>query len=140
MRCNIYGKLQCPFWYHKCANKIRGSIPFTETQPGRRWFDLMGELALSGNRGERPPREETKLGNKRDRHGNDRRKSSIYGPGGSLKDSVKELPLVNKDREEVNWRSQDRSRSHDSDSRSGSSTQSERSMDHLGRHKRGRRY
>ena len=117
------------------------------TQPGRRWFALTWESALSGNRGERPPREETKLGNKRDRYGNDRRKST-YGPGSSLKDSVKELPPVvvepdnkrrtDNDREGVNW---DWSRSHDYDSRSGSrSTQSERFVDHLGRHKRGRRY
>ena len=132
-----YGKLQCPFWYHEWANKIRGSIPFTETQPGRRWFDLTGESALSGNRGERPPREEAKLGNKRDRHGNDRSKS-IYGPGSSLKDSGKELPPVeNNDREGVNWADP---RLQDSDSRSESrSTESERFVDHLGRHKRGRR-
>ena len=145
-----FDKLQCLFWYHKCANKIRGSIPFTETQLDWRWFTLTGKSALSGNRGERPPREEAKLGNKRDRDGNDRRKST-YGPENRLKNSVKELPPVvvepdNKRRmdnyrEGVNWESQDRSRSHDSDSRSRSrSTQSERSVDHLGRHKRGRRY
>ena len=73
-------------------------------------------IRFVGGSGERPPREETRLGIKRNRDSDDREKS-IYGLGSSLKDSVKELPPVvvetdnkrrtDKDREEVNWGSKD---------------------------------
>ena len=52
-----FDKLQCPFWYHKYANKIRGQLAFPETTAGQQWYALTGESesALSGDRGERPP-------------------------------------------------------------------------------------
>ena len=39
-----FDKLQCSFWYHyKCANKVRGQLPFLETMADRRWYDQTGE-------------------------------------------------------------------------------------------------
>ena len=112
MRCNL-------ITYNARFGIINVQIRYVDLYHSRRlsrsrWWAQTGEseLALSGDRGERPPREETRLGNKRDRYRDDRGKSITYGPGSSPKDSVKELPPVvvepdnnrrtDKDSEEVN--------------------------------------
>ena len=75
-----YGKLQCPFWFHKSANKVRGQLEFPETTAGRRWFEETGELSLSGDRDDVPSRDETNA-KKRRREGDGNNKMSTYGPG-----------------------------------------------------------
>ena len=55
-------------------------------------------MALSGDRGERPPRDDTKSTKKRDRDWDDSKKST-YGPGKVLKSSGEgTTPTVSEDR------------------------------------------